>query len=504
MPARETHFIGIDAGTTGVRCLVMSVSGHPAGAAARRWATALVPGAPFGRSFDAEDYWRLTLEAVQEAVAASGVRPSEVAGLALTSQRLGLVAVGRRGRALFASPNADARAVGEGFAIDARLGQDLYATTGHYPALVLAPAKLQWLRAHDPDAFVRVENVLPLAAYLSYRMTGEAVAERGHLADCGLLDVRDGTVARPLLETLDLDPDRTPPARDPGQPVGGLRAGAARGLRLRSGTPVFAAPPDTQAALLGCGVLNPGEGGVVAGWSAPAQIVTAAPMFDDERRTWTTLYLAPGRWAVESNAADAGRVWSWAVRTLVGDGERAMRRAFAAAATVPPGADGVTALLGPAVMGPRAMRLRPGGLFLRVPMALGEASRAALLRAVLESVVFAVKGNWEQAEAVAGGRCEAVVLTGGLARAPLFAQTLADVLDRPLEVALAGDSATRGAALCAAVGAGAFPSFQAARPMTSPARTVEPHPAASATYADHYRRWVELDLLMSDLADRTR
>lgn len=504
MPAREPHVIGIDAGSTGVRCLVVSASGHPAGSAQRTWTTGPVAGAPVGSSFDADRYWKLTLEALTEAVAIAGVRPADVCGIGVTSQRLALVAMDRTGRPIMGSPNADARAVAEGFAMEARVGKRLYETTGHYPALVLAPAKLQWLKAHEPARFANVTRVVPLAAYLSFRLTGDIAAERGHLADCGLLEVRTGAIPIALLRELDLDPDLVPSPVEPGAGAGTLRRTVARECGLRTGTPVFAAAPDTQAALLACGVLEPGAAAVVAGWSAPVQVVTAEPCFDPERRTWTTVHPIRTRWIVESNATDAGRVWGWAVRLLWGSTDRAMRRAFAEASKAPPGAGGVTALLGPTIMGPAAMTPRLGGLLMPIPMTLGEAGRGALLRAVLESVAFAIRGNLEQALSVAGLRGGRVALAGGLSHEPLFAQMLADVLDRPVDVAMTSDAAALGAAICAAVGAGVFPAFAAARPMMAALHAVHPHPAASATYADHYRRWIDLDQAMTDLAGRMR
>ncbi|HXF50593.1 MAG TPA: FGGY-family carbohydrate kinase [Dehalococcoidia bacterium] len=499
MSGREPHVVGIDAGSTGVRCLVVSVSGHPAASARRAWNTAPLPGAPFGSTFDPERYWSLTLESLTEAVAVAGVRPHQILGVAVTSQRLAIVALDRRGRPVMASPNVDARAVAEGFALEGRAGAKLYETTGHYPALVLAPAKLQWLRDREPRAFAKLAHVVPLAGYLAFRLTGDVSAERGHLADCGLLHIRSGAVPDDLLREAGLDPTVVPSPVEPGAAVGGLRRTVARACGLRPGTPVFAAAPDTQAALLGCGALDPGDAAVVAGWSAPAQVVTGEPRFDAERRTWTTVHPLPGRWIVESNATDAGRVWAWAVRLLVGGTDRAMRRAFAEASKAPPGAGDLTALLGPTVMGQNAMSRRLGGLVMPTPITLAEPTRGAVLRAVLEGVLFAIRGNVEQAATVAGVRCERLTLAGGLSRAPVFAQTLADILDRPVDVALTADAAALGAAICAAVGGGAFPSFAAARPMMAARHAVTPRPAASAAYADHYRRWLDLDSALTEL-----
>ncbi len=502
MPASEPYVAGIDAGSSGVRCLVVSASGRPVAVARREWRASPVSGVPFGMELDAEACWLATVETLAEAVRASGAAPGQLRGVAVTSQRMAIVVVDGAGDALLASPNSDARAIAEGFLMDAGHGQRVYETTAHYPSIILAPAKLRWMHSHDAECFERARAVLPLAGYLSFRMTGELRAERGHLADCGLLDVTSLSVPEALLRDLDVDPALTLPLVRPGEEAGEMRAEVAAACDLAAGTPVFAACPDTQASLLGCGAIDPRQGGVVAGWSAPVQVVTAKPVVDPQRRTWTTVHAPDDRWIVESNAMDAGRTWAWAVRLLVGEGEDAMKTALAEAAAHPTGAGDVTAILGPTIMGPRAMSVRLGGVFMPIPMSVGEVDRGRILRATLESAVFAIRGNVEQAELVAGARCGDLVVTGGLSRSALFCQMLADALGRTLDVSLSYDTAARGAAMCAAVGVGLFPAFDAVRAMADARRPVAPDMTSAAAYADYYQRWLALDEAADTLARR--
>ena len=89
----------------------------------------------------------------------AGAAPEAVAAIGVTSQRLGLVFLDKGGGELYSGPNVDLRAAFEGAAIDEKLGQRQYETTGHFPSLLLAPAKLEWFRCQKPDLCARVSTV---------------------------------------------------------------------------------------------------------------------------------------------------------------------------------------------------------------------------------------------------------------------------------------------------------------------------------------------------------
>jgi autoinducer 2 (AI-2) kinase len=108
-------------------------------------------------------------------------------------------------------------------------------------------------------------------------------------------------------------------------------------------------------------------------------------------------------------------------------------------------------------------------------------------------VAYGLRANLEQAEAAAGFRAASVRLSGGVSRGGFFPQLLADVLDRPVEVAAAHEGTALGAALCAGVGAGLFADLrEAAARSARIARRCQPQPAASARYAELYPAWSEL------------
>lgn len=490
MPAE--HLLAIDAGSSGARCLIVRPGSGPVAAARRDWCYQAPPDAPFGWSFDPQAFWSLIGEATRAALAEAGLSGSDIAAVGVASQRLGLLVLDGDGESLFVSPNIDARAVAEGFAIDARLAERVYASAGKLPSLLLAPAKIEWLRAHHQTEFSRAAAVLAVGDWVAYRLTGELRSERSLAADAGLLNVSSGERDQELLAELGVPVELLPPLVSSTQVAGEVTASAAEQTRLRPGTPVVIAGGDTQCALAAMGIVEPGEAGIVAGWSCPLQLVTGGPRHDRARRTWVSLHVVPNRWLVESSAADAGRTWRWWCESLLGGDGTSLERAAHLATQAPAGARDALALLGPRAMNAAAMGVHLGGLVMTTPV--GPLGRPELLRAGLENIAYALRSNLEQAEEVSGLRAERIALGGGFTRAAVFPHIVADVLGRPIEVAQELDVSARGATLLAARATGA-----AENGLMTPLEPVEPDSTAAETYQRCYQRWRRL----GEALDRT-
>src|SRR4051812_17458714 len=82
--------MGIDAGTTGVRALLLNESGHVAGTAYREIASHYPR--PQWMEQDPSELWASTRTVIGEALAAASARPSDVAAIGITNQRASIVA----------------------------------------------------------------------------------------------------------------------------------------------------------------------------------------------------------------------------------------------------------------------------------------------------------------------------------------------------------------------------------------------------------------------------
>ena len=89
-------------------------------------------------------------------------------------------------------------------------------------------------------------------------------------------------------------------------------------------------------------------------------------------------------------------------------------------------------------------------------------TRGHIVRAVLEGVAFSLRDSFTIFAELARARVERVRLGGGGARSPLWRQIQADMYGHPVETVAADEGAAYGAALLAGVGAGVWPSVDAA------------------------------------------
>ena len=214
------------------------------------------------------------------------------------------------------------------------------------------------------------------------------------------------------------------------------------------------------------------------------QQVTAEARLDPERRTWAGLYVLPERWVVESNTGNAGAMWQWWCDLLLGKDDADLAEAASLAAQASPGSQNLLALLGPATMNAGAMGLHLGGVLMTTPLEVNSAGRAELLRAGLENIAYALRGNLEQAERVSERPAQRIALGGGMTLSAIFPRILADVFDRPIEVASEVDTSALGAAILAARAVG-IPDASLRPPM----QRLEPEPPAVETYQRQYERW---------------
>jgi xylulokinase len=114
-----------------------------------------------------------------------------------------------------------------------------------------------------------------------------------------------------------------------------------------------------------------------------------------------------------------------------------------------------------------------------------------MLRAILEGIACEVHLQSSGVEAATSEHVREWVVMGGGSRSDLWCQIIADVTGREVRRAAEREAAALGAAMLAAVGAGAFPSLtHAARDMvrTTGETGFQPDERRHAVYMDLYHR----------------
>jgi autoinducer 2 (AI-2) kinase len=269
-----------------------------------------------------------------------------------------------------------------------------------------------------------------------------------------------------------------------GTKIGEVTTQAAEETSLIPGIPVVMGGADSQCALLGMGLTEESQLGIIAGTTTPVQMIVSRPIIDEKMRIWTNNYLLPNKWILESSAGDSGKIYRW-IRDYLADQERETalaegKNAFdllnALAEDVPPGSEGIFAFLGPMVINFNAIGpLGYGGFLIPLPLFMGNYGKKQFIRAFLENMAFAIKGNCAQLEEISEMTLTEANICGGLSNSNVFVQIVADTLGIPINTYRTAEATGLGAAMAAAIGAGIYPNFiEAINTMVHLERTIQP------------------------------
>ncbi|WP_433888955.1 ribulokinase [Streptomyces sp. CA-111067] len=516
--------VGIDFGTLSGRALVVSVAdGAELGGAVHEYEHGVVEHAlPGGRTLPPDwalqipQDWRDVLRfAVPRALAAAGVRAEQVVGVATDftactvlpttwdgTPLSELAAYGDRPHAYpklwrhhAAQPEADlivARARESGQPWLSRYGGRISSEWQYAKAL-------QVLR-EDPEVYAAADRWIEAADWIVWQLTGAESRNPCTAGYKGML--QDGSYPdRDYLASLhpdfaDLTAKTGHPLSQLGTAAGTLTAAAAELTGLRAGTPVAVGNVDAHVTSAAARALDPGHMLAIMGTSTchimnsdvPAEVPGMCGVVRDG--------VVPGLWGYEAGQSGVGDIFAWAVRTALPHeyAAEARRRGISPhqlltekAAGQPVGGHGLVALdwhsgnrsvlvdhhLSGAIVG-LTLDTRPEDVY----------------RALIEATAFGTRTIIEAFEQ-AGVPVAEFTAAGGLLKNAFLMQTYSDVLNRPVNVLASEQGPALGAAIHAAVAAGAYPDIRTASAAMGRLRRAaySPDPARAAAYDALYAEY---------------
>lgn len=478
-----TRLLGIDLGTSSVKAVVIDEQGSVLGVGMHEYP--ILTPQPGHAEQNPHEWWQASVVAVRQALDAAAQKgPDAIAGIGLSGQMHGAVLVDGAGQPIgHAVIWPDQRTVAEVAEIKERIGSArLSEVAGTLPATGFYGPTLLWLLHNDPVRLERCAACLMPKDYLRLRLTGEINSEASDAAATALFDIRARQWSAEIVRALGLPERVLPPVLEAYQIAGDLRPAAADELGLTAGIPVAAGCADQAAQAVGNGLLDPGIGSVTIGTGGQQFAPLAEPRADP--RLHTFCHAAPGRWYLLGASLAAGLSLRWLRNTLGMAGDPAAYEKLAAlAGEIPAGADGLLFL--PYLVGERAPLMDPlarGGF---VGLTLRH-TPGHMARAIMEGVAYSMRHIFEIMTGLVPIN-ELLASGNGLGSA-VWRQIAADVLNRPLRLATAGERAGVGAALLGGIGAGIYRDFSDL-PRAQATEITEPqHPAA---YEAMYRLFVE-------------
>lgn len=155
------------------------------------------------------------------------------------------------------------------------------AATGSVPVAAFTISKLAWIAEHEPDVLARATRVMLPHDYLTWRLTGQHVTDRGDASGTGWFDATTDDYLYDLVAaaTGGRWDGALPRVLGPTEPAGPITSAVAAELGVSDGVIVGPGSGDNMGAALGLG-LRSGDVAISLGTSGTVFAVSATPTRD--------------------------------------------------------------------------------------------------------------------------------------------------------------------------------------------------------------------------------
>lgn len=486
-----TAYIGaLDQGTTSTRFIVFDRRGRIVSVAQKEHEQ--IYPAPGWVEHDPLEIWRRTLEVIDEAAQARGLRPKDIAAIGITNQRETTVVWSREtGLPVYnALVWQDTRVAEEVTRFAREGGGDRFRQqTGLPLTTYFSGLKIRWLLENVKGARADAEAGRLLFgnidSYLLWNLTG-GINGGLHLTDVTnagrtqLMNLHTLDWDENLLAAFDIPRSMLPEIRSSSEPYGELTR------TQLAGVPIAGILGDQHAALVGQACFQPGEGKNTYGTGCFLLLNTGEKPIPSQHGLLTTvaykLGAQPARYALEGSIAITGALVQW-IRDNLGLIQRSEEIELLANSVTDNG--GVYFV--PAFSGLYAPYWKDNARGVITGLTR-YANKGHIARAALEATAYQTREVVEAMEADSGIRLEQLRTDGGMVANELLMQFQADILDRPVVRPAMRETTALGAAYAAGLAVGFYRDTDDLIGNWSIDRTWRPQMEASRR-EQHYRQW---------------
>lgn len=494
-----TYVIGVDSSTTATKAVVWDREGHAVSEGREEFA--LTMPRPGWHEQDAQDWWRSTRTALKRA--AANVRASEIEAIGITHQRETFACLGDDDAPLRpAILWLDARAVKE---VEQYGSEEIHRITGKPPDTTPALYKLLWLRDHEREVLERTARVVDVHGFLVKQLTGKWRTTSACADPLGLVDMETFDWSEDVLREVGLDRSQLCELAPPGSVMGELRPDVAEDLGLPLGIPVVGGAGDGQSAGLGANITKPGRAYLNLGTAVVSGTYSDTYAWGREFRTMGGPI--PRTYTFETLLQGGTYTVSWFVNKLAGaqawhlgldlSHEEMLE---AAAARLPPGADGLLAVPYWNQSQTPYWDDYARGVLLGFR---GHHGKGHIFRAILEGIAFEQRLLTDGVASAQGDPIEIFLALGGGSRSALWCQIIADVSRRTVIACREVETTSLGAGMHAAAAIGWYDSVaEAAEAMSGEGASYEPDERRAELYGGLFDVYREIYPSVSKLFPR--
>lgn len=487
MNQSDQSILVIDAGTTGIRAVVLDASCAVQAQAYTEFPQ-YHPG-PDRVEQDADEIWDAAHRMVAQALDEAGLEPSALDAIGITNQRATTVVWDRRtGEPITrAIVWQDTRTAGRAAELAQEWGDKAYAHTGWSLAPVYSSLSLEWI-LDNVDGARELAEAGHLAfgtidSWLTYRLTGREahVISASNASVTGSYDLLSDDWYAEWLAALRIPLSMFPEVRDDFDTSLRTDAGV-----FGASVPIGSAIADQHAALFAQGCIEPGMVKCTHGTGTFLDMnIGTEPVIDTASGlTCQIAWRGDGEtvYALEGYAGSTGAAVQW-----LRDGAELIPTSAdseALAETVP---DNGGVYFVPALTGLSAPYWDSYARGTIVGISPGT-KKGHLARATLEGIVFSVRDFVDAMSTVSGNPITSIAVDGGASQNNLLMQIQADHLGAEVVRKANTEATTLGAAMMAGLAVGVWPSAEAALSTQRVERTFTPQ-MSEVDRAAAYETW---------------
>lgn len=491
-------YLGIDAGTSGIKAIVLDEFGHTIGSGLSE--CNIISPKPNYVEEDPNQWWLACDEAVKTAVVKSG-RGMDIAGIGYSGQMQGCTLMDKNMKAI---GNCmiwlDLRATEYANRLNERITDEIFNITASYCLPSFWAPKLLWLKDNRPEDFEKIHKVLFPKDYLRYRMTGEVATEVSDAALSWLMDMNSRDWSDEMFKFTGLPRDIVPEKILESCDVAGyLTNEVAKSWGIKAGIPIAAGGGDQAAGGVGVGIVRTGSIAATIGTSGVIFGVSDTPFMDKQKRGMFSLcHSVNNKYAFLGCTLGAGGSMKW-LRDNLFKNEKAMLAnskfdiydyMTSFAEKVPVGSDGLTFL--PYMSGEGTPHVDPDarGVFFGLSY---RHNLASMTRAVMEGVTFSLRDTIEIIKETNNINIDEVRAMGGGSKSSLWRQIQADVYNATVITTNMSEGGAAGGAIMGAVAANCYKDVEeACSDLIHIVNKTEPIKENVKIYNDYYETYREL------------
>ena len=487
------YFMGLDNGGTATKAALFDIHGKEIGSYGI--STESIKPRPGFVERDMEEMWLANARVIQGVLIKTGVQASDVICLGISGHGKGLYLWGKDDRPLRPGIiSTDNRAYQ--YMVDWRKDgteEKAFKLSCQHVMACQPVALLAWLRDTEPENYRNIQYVFECKDYVRFRLTGRALAEITDYSGSGLMNLHTGDYDGELLSLFGIEEIREalPPLVKATDLCGTVTRLAAMQTGLEEGTPVIGGMFDINACAIAAGVTDPSSICMIAGTWSINEYLRRTPILDGKVQM-NSFFCLPEYYLIEESSPTSAGNFEWFIQQLLPEfAENAKRMK----SNVYDAVDQWVESLPPRTYVPVFLPFLMGsnvhpnarGSFIGISY---NHTRKHLVRAVFEGITFCHRYHLEKLLATRETPPERIRLAGGAARARVWAQMFADVMNIPVETVEAHETGALGCAIACAAAVGEYQDIEdAVRNMTRISAPILPIPENVEIYNKKYEAY---------------